>query len=403
MTNPFTSETFSKIWLKHFHKRGKAVEFDFIKGVKFIKSGSYFVNIGMNLTKGLDYSLQNADDYKGKTFLIYDVPAYFRLKNEIFGSLGMKKSFQYKGFLMNLEGFNSSEEYIKANFSSKNRREFRSNMRRLEECFDISYDFIFGGITKERFDVLWSQFFELLNYRYSEKEVDYHHLSPEKWNYYTELVFELLNESKASLLVIYNKNQPIGITLNFHAEDILFEAITVFDPDYFKFSIGKTSIIKLIDWCIQNQVKISDFSKGAFDYKYKWANQVYDFNYHVLYDKSSFFSRITANFIYTKLEFKRFLREKKLNVVYRKLMFKLRGKTINKQNVTLKNLKTFNNDGSYEEVDHESSEFRFLKKYVNSFLFANPQPESNISVFKAVDEKSFVITSQAAFQKISFS
>lgn len=413
-TNPFTSSSFETIWSKHFNDNQSLVAFEFIKGVKFVKNApdGIYVNAGRNLTKGVYYDVDyEKDDYKGKTFLIYDVPTYFDVN--VFNptatsSLKLKTIFQYHGFLMDISAFDSTEAYINSQFSSKNRREFRSNQRRLEECFNISYAFIHEEMSQTDFDVLFEQFYTLLSKRFADKETNYHHLSPKKWNYYRALVFQMLKEQKASLLVIYNERTPIGITLNFHADDILFETITVFDPDYYKFSIGKTSIIKLLEWCFENNYRISDFSKGDFDYKHKWSNLVYDFNYHILYDSKSLKSIVRAKYAEMYYKLKLYLRKRNVNHLYRKYKFLLNGGQKNTdenshQNFKLEKLEVFDASEDYATIDYTSETYNFLPQFVYTFLFANPEAISNIKVYKHNTENTYVISGTKKSQKISFS
>jgi len=382
-TNPFTSSVFENIWSKHFNNGTDPITFDFVSGVKFLKTSrlGVYENIGKNLTKGVYYDIDfNKKDYKGKTFLIYDVPSYFDLKefNPSTGnSLKLKRVFQYQGFLMDISAFKDQDEYINAQFSSKNRREFRSNKRRLETCFDISYAFINEAIPQAEFDKLFQDFYDLLSKRFADKQTNYHHLSSDKWNYYKELVFNMLSNKSTSLLVIYNAKTPIGITLNFHSEDVLFETITVFDPDYYKFSIGKTSIIKLLEWCFENNYRISDFSKGDFDYKHKWSNLSYDFDYHILYDSKSMLSVARATFLSIYFKFKLYLRRKKVNELYRKYRFFISGGDKNHKdkghdNFSFEKLTDFTPTDTHQLIDYKTKAYSFLLQFVYTFLFANP-------------------------------
>ena len=411
-TNPFTSFSFVTTWTKHFYSGKAPVAFNFITGVKFVKDSKLGVyeNVGKNLTKGISYDLDySQDDYKGKTLLIYDVPAYFDLEHfnaPAASSLKLKKVFQYNGFLMDITSFKNQDDYINAQFSSKNRREFRSNQRRLETCFNIRYDFIHGDISQAEFDTLFEQFHALLSKRFAGKQINYHHLSPSKWNYYKALVFAMLPEKKASLLVIYNEDTPIGITLNFHSETVLFETITVFDPDYYKFSIGKTSIIKLLEWCFENGYRISDFSKGDFDYKHKWSNLVYDFNYHIFYDSKSFTSVVKANYVALFYKIKLYLRRKKVNELYRKYKFMIKGDgdKDNKryENFSFEKLSDFNPSEAYTQIDFTSEAYDFLQQFVYTFMFANPEHISNVKVFQYKNKNEFVIKNSKKAQKVSF-
>jgi hypothetical protein len=411
--NPFTSSTFESIWSKHFNNSNPLLTFKFINGVKFIKYSKFgiYVNAGKNLTKGIDYTLNHeASDYKGKTFLIYDVPTYFKIDEFTppeSSSLKLKKMFQYQGFLMDISSFKDKDAYINAQFSSKNRREFRSNERRLETCFNISYEFINEEISQAKFDKLFKQFHALLNERFEDKQVNYHHLSKDKWAYYTELVFEMLKEKRASLLVIYNEDEPIGITLNFHADNVLFETITVFDPDYYKFSIGKTSIIKLLEWCFDNGYAISDFSKGDFEYKHKWGNLAYDFNYHILYDSKSIRSILTSKYIELFYRLKLYLRKKNVNSLYRKYKFLLSGKKpieVSKHsNFKISNIKEFD-ENDYDLLDYTEGRYKFLLIFIYTFLFANTESKSDVNVYKLKDgSETYVILGSSKIQKVVFS
>lgn len=408
MDNPFTSQQFTNTWLKHFNDSKPAIHLKSIKHVSFIKLGwlSYYVNVGKNLTKGIYYDVdESSKDYKNKTFLIYDVPDYFKISELSKSSqLKLKKIFQYQGFLMNLDGLENVEAYINSRFSGKNRREFRSNQRRLETCFNISYRFYHKLIERDVYDVLFKQFHNLLINRFNDKQTDYHHLDSVKWQYYTDLVFEMINAGKGSLLVIYKDETPIGITLNFHEKNILFETITVFDPDYYKFSIGKTSIIKLLEWCFDNEVSISDFSKGDFEYKHKWANEIYDFHYHILYDSGSFIAKAKANLLFTYFQFKNFLRKKRVNHLYRRLRYLLgnrQSQVQKKFNFNIEKIELTEDLTGFELIDYSINDNRFLRKFIYTFLFANPEPETNIQVYRNGRSDQYVIKGSKKAQKIT--
>ncbi|MCB0446727.1 MAG: GNAT family N-acetyltransferase, partial [Gelidibacter sp.] len=128
----------------------------------------------------------------------------------------------------------------------------------------------------------------------------------------------------------------------------------VFDPDYYKFSIGKTSIIKLLEWCFENKYRISDFSKGDFDYKHKWGNVAYDFHYHIFYDKSSLKSRCTASFVALFFNAKLYLRKRNINSIYRKYMYWLKGKpTGTLGDYTIEKLTDFQSTSDLEAIDYK--------------------------------------------------
>lgn len=398
MNNPFTSKTFVDIWMKHFGKTNDSVVFENLKDVTFYKPKylPFYVNVGKNLTKGINYEFDDTGkSLIGKTVLIYDVPDYFKIKKLKSKRFKLKEVFQYKGFLMDISDFQTTDQYIKNQFSSKNRREFRSNERRLNTCFDISYKFFYGDISKMDYDFIFEHFYRLLRLRFSEKNTNYHHLNLKKWNYYKALVFPMIKEKRASFLVMYDADIPIGITLNFHSEKILFETITVFDVDYYKFSIGKQSILKLLDWCFENNYKVSDFSKGDFDYKRKWSNVVYDFHYHIIYDSFSLKSCFVATVLQCFFKFKLLLRTYNFNVLYRKFLFfidKFFKKVTVNQSYRIKKIEGLDINSTYQEIDFRTDAFAFLKHPIYTYLFAHPEPVDDIKVYKHLcSENTFVV------------
>jgi hypothetical protein len=410
MNNPFTSKLFTSTWLTYFERQKAETSFDFIKNLTFYKHHTFpfYVNVGKNLTKGLDYEIDYAaKDYKNKVCLIYDVPEYFQLdeldiKNT---KIRCKKVFQYKGFALDFKDFETPDDYIASRISSKNRRGYRSRLKRLEACFDIRYSFLFGQTDRTEYDHLFQQFHDLLSKRFIEKEMDYHHLEPKKWEFYTELVYKMIQEKKASLFVIYNGDKPIGVTLNFHSDEIAFVTITVFDPDYYKFNVGKASIVKLLEWCYEQGIKIMDLSKGAFDFKYEWCNLVYQFDYHILYDSQSIKSRITARLLVQYFKTKLYLRKKGANQWYRKQLHKMKSgkqEQLDFSKLQLEYVENSNITDAIVKLDMDDPKNDKMKKFLYSFLFLNPEPEHDVTLFEDPSAKCHFIQGKDKTQKISF-
>lgn len=413
--NPFTSATFKKIWLKHFNPSNPTYDFKFLENVGFIKHKAlpYYINIGKNLTDGIDYSVNyEAKDYKGKTFLIYDVPSYFNLapfnqdKNP---GLGLKRVFQYPGFLMDFSVAEDDTSYVRTRFASQQSRKFRSSQRRLETCFDVRYEFVTGEMEYADFKIIFDQFNALLNKRFSEKQINLHFLSQTEMDYQEELIYEMMKLNKATWMVMYNGTVPIGILLLFQAKEVIFDYLRVFDPDYYKFSIGKVSNLKLIEWCYKNNYKISDFSKGDFEHKRKWSNLTYDFHYHIYYDKNSLISRITATSLEKFFKAKLHLREKDYNTRYRKLLFNLQGGLFSKKETfntyKIQKLDALPEIKELHEINFKTNdEYERVLEPFYSFLYLNSEHESNATVYQYTsDKKHFIFKGKKAVQKIIFS
>lgn len=399
-TNPFLSDSYKSIWLKHFNTKNASVKaFNYFSGLEFVKHANrpIYTNVGETHTKGLDYKIQSADvaDLKNKTLLIYDVPTYFEVDTRQLGNnIKVLKSKQYPGFLIETNKYNSLNDYMLENFSKNSRNKNNKFKRRLEDSFDIRYQMYYGDMSKTEYDAIFIAFKDLLEKRFVDKKITNNNLEAQEWGFYYEVAYPLILEKKASLYVIYDNNKPVGVTLSYFSEDILFDAITVFDIDYFKFHLGSVTIMKLIEWCIENRIKTLDFSKGYFAYKTRWCTKIYDFEYHIFYDSTSLKSKIIANSIKRIYDLKQTLREKNLNEKLHQFTYKLKHKG---DTDTVKASYTFTevNAAKIEEathlIDFELLENKAMKLMLFEFLYLYLENYSNIQLFKLNAENSFLI------------
>ncbi len=332
LNNPFLSETFTAIWSKHFAADTSGRLFGFLPSLGFMKNPvlPLYTNIGKTFTKGISYRLdaENANDYKKKTFLIYDVPSYFEVNTETNATdLGFYRSTQYPGFLINLKDFKTSTDYLATRFSKSSRYKLKKYKKRFEASFDVHYVMYRSEMDRETYDYIFQSFRELLEKRFDDKQITNNNLDANEWPFYYEVTYPMLLEGKAALFVIYNGDKPIGVTLNFFSEDILFDAITVFDIDYAKFHLGSITIMGMMEWCLENNLKIFDFSKGYFDYKTRWATTTYDFEYHIYYDTKSTRAKSIAFVLKKFFDLKQRLREKKVNEQLHRITYRFKNKT----------------------------------------------------------------------------
>lgn len=392
--NPFLSDTFARIWAKHFNKDKSIYTFSFLDNIAFVRPTilPLHINIGKNHTKGISYSLNNnkKPDYRNKVFLIYDVPTFFELdlKNDQ-KDLGLIKLKQYPGFLVDLKKYTDFNHYFSTTFSKSSRYKLTKYKKRLESSFDISYKMYYGNMDREEYDSIFVHFKRLLEKRFSDKGTTNNNLNPKEWNFYKEVAYPMILEKKASLFVIYNEDTPIGITLNYFSETILFDAITVFDIDYEKFHLGSVTIMKLIEWAMDNKFGYFDFSKGYFDYKKRWSNREYDFEHHLYYDRSSMLSTILARFIAFYFNLKQYSREKDLNTKFYNLSFWLRNRKSKKEGIEKYQFSPVSDDAiieNYKEINRDSDEWNHLKTMIFEFLYLNNESQKNLKIKKNVHE-----------------
>ena len=404
--NPFSSATYKSVWLKHFSTyKASATSFGFFSGLEFIRGSKFpvYTNVGKTLTKGVDYSINldtDASALKDQTFLIYDVPEYFNIDtSQLPLNVALLKSKQYPGFLIETDQFDNLEAYMLSNFSKNSRNKLRKFKRRLETSFNLEYKMFLGEISKTEYDFIFSEFKRLLEKRFADKQITNNNLNQEEWDFYFEVAYPLILEKKASLFVIFDNEKPIGITLCYLSNETLFDAITVFDIDYFKFHLGSVTIMKLIEWCIENNIKILDFSKGYFDYKTRWCTKTYDFEYHVYYDKTSLKSKLIANSVKRFYDLKQTLREKHLNEKLHKFTYSLKNNTDTNQEKL-----TFNfeepeialPENSLKPIKIEEQLDNNLRLLIFEFLYLFEERHDDLKFFKVKGEsKKYVIKGKA--------
>ncbi|ALM06778.1 hypothetical protein SB49_02375 [Sediminicola sp. YIK13] len=387
-SNPFTSKTFSNIWLRHFGKNSSPIVFKSIEGISFVKSWFplVFVNTGQTHTKGVSYSIHQNEqvDLKNKVLLIYDVPTFFDLDfTTLNGSLQLRKIKQYPGFLIHLDKYTDLGHYMSSSFSKSSRYKLNKYKKRLEESFEISYKMFLGDISKEKYDSVFDHFKILLEKRFLDKGITNNNLDTKEWNFYHEVAYPLILEKKASLFVIYEGITPIGVTLCYFSETILFDAITVFDIDYEKFHLGSVTIMKLIEWSLEHNIKVFDFSKGYFDYKKRWANEEYHFEYHVYHDSNLLKAKIISWCIFAFFSLKQKLRDKNVNEKLHKLRFLLEK---NKAEVPTKPTYQFSeiqqelNQLELVDIDFKKPPYTFLTTLVFDFLYLTNEQLKHIKV-----------------------
>ncbi len=395
--NPFSSSIFSNVWVKHFASNNTVITFPEFKGISFVKLKKIplYSNVGKTHTKGIYYSLSNTQfiSHKKNVYLIYDVPQHFNIKTQ--GVLKLFTSKQYPGFLIHLYNYENLNDYLIKTFRKSSRYKLNKYKKRLELCFDIDYKFFFGEISKKDYNYIFSCFKDLLQKRFQDKQTINNNLNPEEWNFYNEVTFPLILEKKAALFVIYSNNIPVGITLIYFSESIIFDAITVFDIDYAKFHLGSVTIMKLIEWGIQNEYKILDFSKGYFDYKVRWSDLQYNYEYQIYYNSASIISSAIAIYLKIYFDFKQFLRTKKINQKLHRITFKFKNRRREKK-LSIKhefsNPSTVYETNELTHLDYNKKKYSFLKIVLFDFLYLNQEKLSETELY-VISKNKYLIKS----------
>jgi len=324
--------------------------------------------------------------------VIEDVPRYLKtVKKNIPNGVKFKSIKQYSGFLMNFEGVNNLEEYIKSRFGRTSRYKLRRGKKRLETCFDIAYKMYYGEILKEEYNYIFEELYRLLEIRLLEKSIINEGVIGTKEKY-KELVYQMILEKEASLYVIYNSGKPIDICLNFHIKNMIFQLYRTYDIAYSKFNTGYVNLMNQIEWCIDNDIKIISFGKGSFYWKKRWCNTQYEYDYQMFYNSKSIKATIQAQLYFYKKKFKQFLREKKVIEKYHQFK-KSRIQSDESKKIKSTIVAYQSHIDNVDLIDYNIEEYSFLRRNVYDFLFEFSEKEKDVALFKiTATPNSYLIT-----------
>ncbi|MFI1743915.1 GNAT family N-acetyltransferase [Thalassobellus sediminis] len=345
-----------------------------------------------NAIKYVSISNSNNIIYKSEKNLIFEnkinsiqlVPSY--LKIHIDKKLKSKTVFQKKGYAVNLSGYEDIGQYLKANCSSSTKKNTIRSIKKLETCFSIRYKIFYGSIDFETYSFIMKSLLKMLIKRFEQRTG--RNRAIENWDYYLSKCYNLILNKKASLFVIFNNNQPIKITLNFYYNCIVYSAISSYDTDFHKFSLGNIDTYKQLEWCLTNKFSIFDLGYGDFNQKKTWCNSIYSFENHVV---STFSKQILAKvytfFISYKYKFINYLITKNINTIFSeyKSMFTFKKKKIIKDIVHYETetiLKEHINYKQLIKINFSSKEYNCLKENVYNFIYKNNEHIDNVTTYK---------------------
>jgi hypothetical protein len=294
-----------------------------------------------------------------------------------------------------------------AGITISEKTEFKKTIARLEKCFNISYEYNYGDITKEKCDFLLNVLHQMLSRRFNQKQVQNHYFLI--WEDFTKDISSLINQKKASLFVAYDGDKPINISLNFHiSHTIMFSEINAFDIDYSKFGLGHLGNTLLINWCITNNCVFLDLGNGVINYKKHICDTFYNFEYLIYYKKNS----IIAWGIMLKELFFIHLKNtlKSLNII--SIFQNIKNKVSGNNNVSISqdtiwksmelNKKESLAANNLTLINLNDDTNAFLRKPVYDYLYSKKLHIDTIKIYEVVNKKNtFLIKAENEIIKIS--
>ena len=237
----------------------------------------------------------------------------------------------------------------------------------------------FGQIDKSEYDKVFADCHQMLLRRHKQKNTYWEEL--EFWQHRYDELYQLVQQKKASIFVIYHGNKPIAIYVNSIFQHMLDIDVIAYDIDYSKFKLGFISLIRVIQWAFENGFKLVDMSKGDFFYKERFRTGTYIFKKQLLYDKADTLSAVKANLVFSKLMIAYtllpLLKKVGANTWYRNYVRKkkkaLFANVKHQQSVTLKTERkvAVPHTEDLVTIDLEDGKHNFLKEKFFDFLFLN--------------------------------
>ncbi|AUP77251.1 GNAT family N-acetyltransferase [Flavivirga eckloniae] len=343
----------------------------------------------------------NSECAKNNIFTFRLVPEYFKL-NLRDTSFKSKIIPQYNwGYSILLNDSDSIEGYMQRQFNSKKRNILTRYVKRLELCFNIKYNMFYGEMPPADYDFIMQSLYDMIIARFEERNETHKNLY--EWQTLAEDTYEKILNKEASLFVIYNEDEPIEISLNYHYDKVLFSYISSFKIDYSKFGLGHVEIYKQIEWCANNGYKLFEMGVGGMDYKRRWSNNIYRYNYHLTYNGASLLTSYKARISGTKLKLKEYLKSKKINEILPLINNYLTPKRKNSSNIVASEIRPI--DGldlkGFKELSLLNNDSFLLKKHVYSFLYTTITHSNDIKIYKNNSENLFIVKSAAQYQKIT--
>jgi len=333
----------------------------------------------------VNYKFKNPKIYSFKFF-----PSYLDYKLLIPKNFRIQKVKQKLGFAIYIKDNNTIDEYLKE-CSTQHRKNVIRAINRLESCFDITSKMYFGDIPADHYHFIMGKLKQMIINRFNQRNG--RNKTIDNWEYYANSTLDLIKKKKASLFVIYNKETPIEISINYHQESIMYSSISSYDLDYGKFSLGNVDIYKQLEWCMSNNIHFFDMGYGDFDYKRKWTNHIYDFEDHVIFHKLNFFGVCYAVFKKYTYKIIDYLISKNINDKFYQLI-----KQKKESDSTIYNFE-YNLIPTTKLIDNVNGmlinlnldEYQFLRKPVYDYLYKNQKNQNDIYVYQTNDKSNLYI------------
>ncbi len=360
-----------------------------------------------------DQQIRKTIGIANKVISIYDIPGYLKVEPKHENESTVLEIPLYSGYLINLSGYSDFQNYMQAKFKKVRRSQLRRLTKRLDLCLRPTYKVYYGAIEKAEYDHLFKTLLVMTERRFIQKKERNFEMPFLKM--YRKIMYPLILEKRASIFVIYDRDKPINISLNFIDKNIVFHWNSCFDIDYSVFSIGRINIVNHLQWSYKNGFKLFDMGRGDFFHKRKWVDNTYTYKEQLVFDSKSFYAVVSAysRFLLLKLRYYVILIMKalKLHLWYGKFITYRYGSSrefkdkLSKQEITI-----VRDDFEFPPIDQlKKVKFDQIKSSllicsINNFIHKNQIYIQNLSVFSEIENhNTFYLKWNKEVQKLIIS
>lgn len=339
----------------------------------------------------------------GKHYSLKFIPAYLQLSFRPWTGYTLRTYPTLKGFAIRMDEHDSMDHFMQSHFKKGVRGNIMRCVRRLEKCYEVRYERIFGQIPVERYQRLMDLLKQMIISRFLERKQQSDTLK--KWPEISARLLEDIRAHRASLYIVHHGTEPIAISVAYHYESIFFYYITSYDTDYSKFSLGNIVLYKQLEWCFGERFRYFEMGWGELDYKRRWSNYRYTYRNHEFFPSTSLISWSIALFDELITRLKAYLIRKRVNVFYRKWKQRLLWPAEAEAGgpvVAPQDLRKGGREMSGKRLEPGSPIYAVLKSALNDFLYATEEQFKDTGIYM-LDSDSYMILGKSHHQEVTVS
>ncbi len=162
--------------------------------------------------------------------------------------------------------------------SSKQRKDLRRNLKRLENSFKVEF---IDCSRPQLLDSGMNLFFELHQRRWNSKGISGAFADPQVRSFHISTAKLFSQKKWLGLFILKLSSETVAALYGFCYKSKFLFYLSGFDPKFSKYSVGNLLIMYAIATCIEEGLTEFDFMRGSEEYKDRWNTKA-RWNYQVV-------------------------------------------------------------------------------------------------------------------------